>query len=121
MASEGHCLGSVLGEVMWDLRWARFYWDYLFPLPILIPPSNYKVQQNNGKPKDTVHFPFSNVVLYHLVPSVQRQPRTSSEQSLVELCTIPSEHHLQIALEVLKVGICFSSIQYRSTRVLPFQ
>jgi hypothetical protein len=37
--------------------------------------------------------------------------RTSSEQSLVEFYTVLFEEHLQVALEMLAVGIC-SSMQY---------
>jgi hypothetical protein len=47
----------------------------------------------------------------HLLPSVQPQSclewtRTSLEQSLAEFFTILLEEHLQVALEMLEVGIC---------------
>jgi hypothetical protein len=53
------------------------------------------------------------MVLDHLLASVQPQSFsewtcTSLEQSLEEFYTILLEEHLQVALEMLEVGICFS-------------
>jgi hypothetical protein len=51
------------------------------------------------------------MVLDHLFASMQPQyfsgwTRTSFEQSLAEFDTIILEEHLQVALEMLEVGIC---------------
>jgi hypothetical protein len=53
------------------------------------------------------------MVLDHLLPSIQQQSflewtRTSLEQSLAKFYTILLEEHLQVALEMLEVGICSS-------------
>jgi hypothetical protein len=57
------------------------------------------------------HF-FINVVLVHLLPSVHLQSlestHTSFEQSLAEFYIILLEERLQVALEMLDVGICLS-------------
>jgi hypothetical protein len=52
------------------------------------------------------------MVLDLLLPSIELQSflewtRTSFEQSLAEFYTIHLEEHLQVALEMLEVGICF--------------
>jgi hypothetical protein len=57
-----------------------------------------------------IHF-FINMVFHHFLPSIQPQSflewtRTSFEQSLAEFYTILPEEHLQIALEMVEVGIC---------------
>jgi hypothetical protein len=54
-----------------------------------------------------------NMVLVQILPSIQSQSlpkliHTSFEQSLAELYIIILEEHLQVALEVLKAGICSS-------------
>jgi hypothetical protein len=53
-----------------------------------------------------------NMVLDHLLPTVQLQSlewtRTSFEQFVAEFCTILLEEHLQVASNMLEVGI-FSS------------
>jgi hypothetical protein len=46
----------------------------------------------------------------HPLPSIQRQSflewtRTGFEQSIEEFFAIPFEEHLQVALEILEVGI----------------
>jgi hypothetical protein len=51
------------------------------------------------------------MVLDHLLPSIQPQSflewiHTSFEQSLAEIYTILLEEHVQVALEMLEVGIC---------------
>jgi hypothetical protein len=53
------------------------------------------------------------MVFGHLLSSIQPQSFleltcTSGEQSLVEFYTIFLEEHLQVALEMLEVGICSS-------------
>jgi hypothetical protein len=52
--------------------------------------------------------------LDHILPSALHQPlewtRASSEQSLVEFYAIVLEEHLQVALEMLEVGICASLV-----------
>jgi hypothetical protein len=53
------------------------------------------------------------MVLDLIVPSIQAQSflewtRTRFEQSLAEFYTILLEEHLQVALEVLEMGICSS-------------
>jgi hypothetical protein len=53
------------------------------------------------------------MVLDDLLPSIKQQSfleltYTSFEESLVEMYTILLEEHLQVALEVLEVGICTS-------------
>jgi hypothetical protein len=62
------------------------------------------VGQNNGN---------INMVFKHLLPSVQLQSlewaRTSFEQSLVEFYTILLDEHLQVALEMLEMGM-YSSL-----------
>jgi hypothetical protein len=71
------------------------------------------VGQNNGNTTDTcVHF-FINMVLGHLLLSTELQSflewtHTSFEQTLAEFYTILLEEHIQVALEVLEVGICSS-------------
>jgi hypothetical protein len=55
------------------------------------------------------------MVLDHLLPAVQPQAFlkwtcTSFEQSLTELYTILLQEHLQIALDMLEVGICFLTL-----------
>jgi hypothetical protein len=64
------------------------------------------VGQNNGNTTDI----FIDMVLDHLVPSVQPQTflewtHTSFEKSLEEFYTILLEEHLQVALGMLDVGI----------------
>jgi hypothetical protein len=54
------------------------------------------------------------MVLNHLLLSIQLQSflewiRTSFEQSLVEFYTILLEEHLQVALEMVEVGISSST------------
>jgi hypothetical protein len=54
-----------------------------------------------------------NMVMGHVLPSIQLQSflewtRTSFEQSIAEFYTILLEEHLQVALEMLEVGICSS-------------
>jgi hypothetical protein len=56
---------------------------------------------------------FINMVLDHLLPSVQLQfilewIRTSLEPSVAEFYTILCEEPLEVAVEMLEVGICFS-------------
>jgi hypothetical protein len=55
------------------------------------------------------------MVLHHILPSIQPQyflewTPTISKQSLTEFYTILLEEHLQVAVEMLQVGIC-SSLQ----------
>jgi hypothetical protein len=68
------------------------------------------VGKSNGN-RYCTHF-FINMVLDHLLPSVQPQSfewtRASFEQSLAEFYAILLEEHLQVALEMLEVGICSS-------------
>jgi hypothetical protein len=65
-------------------------------------------------PLDVLSHATGNImVLDHLLPSVQQQSFlewtcASCEQSLAEFYTILFEKHLQIALEMLEVGICSS-------------
>jgi hypothetical protein len=59
-----------------------------------------------------MHF-FIIMVLDHLWPTTKPQfflewTRTSFKQSLTEFYTILHEEHLQVALEMLEVGICSS-------------
>jgi hypothetical protein len=68
-----------------------------------------KVAQNNGNITDTLNF-FINMVLDHLLRSIQTPfflewTQTSFVQSLAEFYTILLEDHLQVALEMLEVGI----------------
>jgi hypothetical protein len=56
---------------------------------------------------------FINTVLDHLLPSVQPQSfldwtPASFEHSVAEFYTILLEEHVQVALEILEVGICSS-------------
>jgi hypothetical protein len=67
-------------------------------------------EQNNGINTDTAYFLIS-MVLDHFLPSVRPQSflewsRANFEQSVVKFYTIPLEEHLQVALEMLEVGIC---------------
>jgi hypothetical protein len=52
------------------------------------------------------------MVLDHPLPTVQQQSlewtHTSFEQSVAEFYTILLEEHLQVAFEMLEVGICSS-------------
>jgi hypothetical protein len=53
------------------------------------------------------------MVLHHLLPSVQPESLlgwilTRFDESLAEFYTILLEEHLQVALEMLEVGICSS-------------
>jgi hypothetical protein len=63
------------------------------------------------------------MVLDHLLPSIQPKSffectPTSFEQSLAEFYTILLEEHLQVALEMLEVGM-YSSLQSpKPTRVV---
>jgi hypothetical protein len=58
-------------------------------------------------------YTFIIIVFGRLLPSIQTQSflewnRTSFEHSLVEFYTILLEEHLQVALQMLEVGICSS-------------
>jgi hypothetical protein len=60
------------------------------------------------------------MVLDHLLPSVQPQSflewtLTSFEQSLAEFYAILHEDHLQVALEVLEMGICSSLCGFQNS------
>jgi hypothetical protein len=63
------------------------------------------------------------MLLNHIFPSLQPRSflewtRTSFDQSLAEFCTILPEHHLQVALEMLAVGICSSLKSPKLTRMV---
>jgi hypothetical protein len=63
-------------------------------------------------------YTFLNKVLNHRLPSIQLQSflewtRTSFEPSLAEFYTFLLEEHIQVALEMLEVGIC-SSLVYKT-------
>jgi hypothetical protein len=63
---------------------------------------------------ETLQIPFIiNMVLDHLLPSIETHAfmewtHTSFEQSLPEFCNILLEEHVQVALEMMELGICFS-------------
>jgi hypothetical protein len=70
------------------------------------------VGQNNGNTTDTIYF-FMNTVSDHLLLSMMPQTFlkwtcTSFEKPLAEFYTILLEEHLQVALEMLQMGICSS-------------
>jgi hypothetical protein len=63
------------------------------------------------------------MVLNHLLPYstaafLLGMDSTSFEQSLTEFCAILLEEHLQVALEMLEVGICSSLQSPKLTRVV---
>jgi hypothetical protein len=63
------------------------------------------------------------MALDHLLPSTKQHSFlewtcTGFEQSLAEFFTIFLEEHLQVALEVLEVGICPSLLSPKLTRVV---
>jgi hypothetical protein len=70
-----------------------------------------KVQKpGNSDYRYCTHF-FINMMLDHLLPSIQTQSflewtSTSLKQSLIEFYTTLLEERLQVALEMLEVGIC---------------
>jgi hypothetical protein len=69
---------------------------------------NTRVGQNNGKTTNTVYISLLIFCLqYNRIPSLNGLS-TSFEQSLAELYTILLEEHVQVALEMLEVGICSS-------------
>jgi hypothetical protein len=92
-------LNLALSPFMCVRAWARVY--------------VHIYEQNNGNNyRHYTHF-FINVVLDHLLPSTQPQSffewtRTSFGQSLAEIYTILLEEQLQVALEILELGICSS-------------
>jgi hypothetical protein len=69
-----------------------------------------------NKIMETLQILYTFLYLYGvgpLLPSLQQQfflewTRTSFEYSLAEFYTINLEEHLQVALEILEVGICSS-------------
>jgi hypothetical protein len=67
------------------------------------------VGQNNGNNTDILHI---SLVLHHPLASVQLQSflewTHNFEQSLREFYTILLEEHVQVALEMMEVGICSS-------------
>jgi hypothetical protein len=71
------------------------------------------VGQNSGNTTDTVHISLLTWCWTTFLPSIQQQSflewtRTSFGQSPAEYNAILLEEHLQVALEMLEVGICSS-------------
>jgi hypothetical protein len=71
------------------------------------------IRQNGKSTGTTYMYFFIYMVLDQLLPSIQPHffsewTRTSFEQSLMEFYTIPLEEQLQVASEMLEMGICSS-------------
>jgi hypothetical protein len=73
------------------------------------------VGQNNGDTTDTVHISLLiwcwTTFSTSTATSFSEWTLTSFEQTVMEFYTILLEEYLQVALEILEVGICFSSLQ----------